>query len=226
MSYIWKDYSDNNKYVLSNTKSNIGSEVEKKYGNTILVNVLVRLYDVFFPYDLINSEKMLTDLIDKYLNDTEYTEVFNFLIHVHAMFDRSSSMSIQDITASCIEKQIQEDVFGEEIKKLYLSCDDNIRYHLLNYYAQMIVSNGTAELFENFIDTVFKNVNLYYEKETDMTIIYIHKEKNDTNLAIVKLASFFLCRMNRNVVVLWKGEHMPIIGEDFSMIIDDMCISF
>ncbi|MBQ7008831.1 MAG: hypothetical protein IJN05_06400 [Ruminococcus sp.] len=226
MSYIWKNYSDDKRYELSSEENNIGIETGKEINNTIPVNVLVRLYDVFFPQGYINSENSLSGLIEKYTCDTQYMEIFNFLVHVHAMFDKYSGMTVQDVIAMCVEKKIQENVFGEEIKECYLSCDDNVRYHLLNYYARMVLSEGTADVFENFIETVFKNVNLYYEKATNMSIIYIHNEKSTDNLAVVRLASYFLCRMNRNVVVLWKGEHMPIIDEDFSMIIDDMCISF
>lgn len=226
MSYIWNNYSDNNRYVLSDNRNNFGTEIVGINQNTFQVNVLIRLYDVFFPNDFVNSENSLKTLMDKYLYDPVYIDIFNIISHVHAFFDINSGMTTQDLISICIDKQIWDGDFGKKIRELYSLCDKKIRYHLLNYYSKMMLSKGTSESFECYIETVFKEVNQYYDNETNTSIIYIHKEKNEVNLAAVELALFFLCRISRNVVVLWKGEHMPIIGEDYSMIIDDMCLSF
>lgn len=224
MNYIWNNYSEENKFVISKCGLQSGKEVLDVSSDAVSVNVLGRLFDLVFPGKYIGSEDKYVQLIEQYLTSPEYKEIFNLLIHFQASFDRNCGFSVQDIVAMNIEEQINDGVFGEEIYNLYSECDLDRRCILLDFYARELISGGKNELFEECIAAIFGQVNIYFQRSTCCSYIYIHREKNEKDLRTVRLAMLLLCRLGRNVKIMWKGEHIPIIGTEYSMIIGNMSI--
>ena len=49
-----------------------------------------------------------------------------------------------------------------------------------------------------------------------------NKEKNEKDIDTVNLAKYFLCDIKRNIEIMWKGEHLPFIGYDYTMVLGEM----
>lgn len=224
MSYIWNDYSDEKKYVLGIKNIVSGIEVWNDKKEETSVNVLVRLFDLVFPKKYIDSEDKNNDLAERYTSDSAYQEIFNLMMHFQALLDRNSGCTVNDILALTIQTSILNSEFGEDIRNYYLSINDKARYYILNYYAEYLISQSREKVFEKFIENYYVKVNLYFQQSTYKTYIYIHEDKTEENLIILKLAEYFLCEIDRDIEIMWKGEHIPIIGFDYSMIIENMCL--
>lgn len=220
---IWNDYAKENRYVLNTNHIVTGVEVWKTgKGKEIPVNVLVRLFDFILPKAAIQTEEDYRHWIDRYQNDAKYQDVFNYLMHVQATFDLNSGMLVQDIFAQVIEKQIFAGTFGSDITVTYEACEDKARYWILITYADYLLSRNRKNLFEQFLETYFKEINIYYQKSTERTYIYIHREKTEALESIIQLAEFFLCDWKRDIEIMWKGEHLPFLGYDYSMVLGNM----
>lgn len=222
MSYIWNDYSNQKYYELAVENIVSGVEVWNTETKNTLVNVLPRLFDLFFSKSFIDSEEKYNNLVDDYKNNPEYKDFFNLIIHFQSMFDRNSGFSIYDIYSMYIEKRILNNEFGEKIKELYLSCNSETRYILLNCYSEYLLSGNRKNMFEKFLELNYKLINIYHQKSSEVTYVYIHKEKNEKDIDTVNLAKYFLCDIKRNIEIMWEGEHLPFIGYDYTMVLGEM----
>lgn len=222
MHYIWNNHSEDKRYFLGVENIATGIEVWDDDSRNTAVNVLVRLFDLVFPPDAVKSEEEYLKLIEKYQNDPKYQEIFNYLVHFQATLDLNSGFLVHDIIAMNIERCIFNGIFGDFIKNSYEKCDKKIRYILLSCYADYVISKNKKNMFEKFIEIVFAPVNVYYQHSTAKTYIYIHHEKDEEKISVLRLAEYFLCDINREIEIMWKGEHMSFIGFDYSMIIGDM----
>lgn len=222
MSYIWNDYSDNKYYELAVDNIVSGLEVWDTESEKTLVNVLPRLFDLVFPESIINTEEKYNELINAYIKNSDYKRFFNIIVHLQAMFDRNSGFSVHDIYSMYIEKKILRDGFGSNIKKQYLGCNSETRYLLLNCYTDYLLSDNRRNMFERYMELNFNVTNVYHQQSSSVTYIYIHKEKNDDDIKIIELAKYFLCDVKRNIEIMWKGEHLPFIGYDYTMVLGGM----
>lgn len=224
MNYIWNDYSENKRFSLATENVVPGVEVWNQRSETVSVNVLVRFFEVLFPRGLIKNEEDYESLLDKYVSQEKYRDIFNLIIHIMALFDLNSGIQINDILIKCIENMIINKEFGKSITDDYYDISNNAKYMLLNSYAEYIKSENRNNQFYSFLESYYKQVNIYYQKSRNLNYVYIHMERSHENEAILRLAEFFLADMNYNTEVMWKGEHIPIIGFDYTMIIDNICV--
>lgn len=219
MSYIWSDYSNKRRYSLCTEHLVSGVEVWKGNEADTKVNVLIRLKNLVFPPKLVQNEKNYSKLIEKYTNDAGYRDIFNFIMHMQAVSDLSSGAAYSDILSVITEREILNGDYGEEVKEDYFRCGEKEKYLLLQCRSEYLISDCRKNMFESFIEKVFREVNIYYQQSTAKTYIYIHTDKNEENLAALRLGSYFLADIGREVEIMWKGQHLPFIGTDWSMVL-------
>ena len=200
MSYIWSDYSTKRRYSLCTEHLVSGVEVWKGNEADTKVNVLIRLKNLVFP-------------------TKGYRDIFNFIMHMQAVSDLSSGAAYSDILSVITEREILNGDYGEEVKEDYFRCGEKEKYLLLQCRSEYLISDCRKNMFESFIEKVFREVNIYYQQSTAKTYIYIHTDKNEENLAALRLGSYFLADIGREVEIMWKGQHLPFIGTDWSMVL-------
>lgn len=222
MSYIWNNYSNEKNYEIAIDNIVSGIEVWDIESKKTFVNVLPRLFDLVFPQEYINTEEKYNDLISDYSQNPEFQNIFNIIIHFQVMCDRNSGFTKYDIYSMIIERLIFNNKFGENIRNMYLKLNSNQRYLLLNSYSEYLLSDNKRNMFERFLELNFQTTNVYHQQSSEVTYIYIHEEKTEENINLVKLAKFFLCDMKRIIEIMWKGEHLPFIGYDYTMILGEM----
>ena len=219
MAYIWNDYSAEKEYRLIENTIVPNAEVWDTLESPTLVNVMPRLFDLVFPYSAINNMDSLNVLYDKYLNDPEYQNIFDLMMHFQATLDLNSGAGIRDIVSRLTEKAVLDGGYGDEIRELYMRCDRNVRYMLLDCRSEYILSGSKKDMFERFISLAFRKINIYYQKSTAKTYIYVDLPFTDERQSITQLAEYFLSDLHRETEFMWKGEHLPFIGTDFTTIL-------
>lgn len=219
MGFIWSDYSEEKRFSLCTEHLVSGVEVWKAQGDDIKVNVLVRLKDLVFPPKIVKNDEIFSDIIDKYTNDTFYREIFNYIMHLQAVSDCNSGAGFSDIISINTENAIMNGDYGEDIRECYCNCSSIVRYVLLQCRSEYLISGGRKNMFEFFIEKVFSGVNIYYQQSTAKTYIYIHEDEDSQKLGIIRLGKYFLADMSRETEIMWKGEHLPFIGTDWSMVL-------
>ena len=222
MSYIWQEYSKQNRFKVTFEKISPYLEVwDMNDKNNISVNPLIRINETLFP-DL-DTEQMI-DLSKKYESEENYIEIVNLIIHEIAQIDRIKGIDLLYIWGAFERKTIEEGIYGIECASLFNAISNKKKQDiLLRYLAKYDMSKQRENMFDSALNALFNGVKMYYERSTDHVHIYIDEPKNDDNENLYSLVSLLFKDINIKDEVTWNN-HFGIIGFDAVMIQDEIQI--
>ena len=143
MSYIWQNYSATKDFYIEERPLSPYLEVGNETENKIGVNPVPRFYKIFAPF-------FKTDFEEKNFDALE-----NILFHYLAQLDLKSGKHLTSFLESELDKEIREDVFGIEARKIYLSLSENERRIFLIYLQRHESAQGLKNFFFQAVAQLF-----------------------------------------------------------------------
>lgn len=226
MSYIWQEYSKQNRYKVTFEK--ISPYLEVWYmndKNNISVNPFIRINRILFPDpDSETDSEKIIELSNKYESEENYIEIANLIIHEIAQFDRLKGIDLLYVLGDIERKNIEEVKYGSECATLFNAVSDKKKQDiLLRYLAKYDMTKQRESMFDSALNALFNGVKMYYERSTDHVHIYIDEPKSDDNENLYSLVSLLFKDINIKDEVTWNN-HFGIIGFDAVMIQDEIQI--
>lgn len=211
MSYIWQEYSRNNRFTVSFERISPYMEVwDMNDKNNISVNPFYRIYEIIFPDD--DPEKII-ELAYKYDNIPQYKDIVNLLIHEIAQTDRLKGTDLLFVMELIEERFIQEGKYGHECRSLFNSVSAEKQELILRYLSKYDISDQRENVFDSVLSAMFDDARMYYERSTEHVHIYINEVASDENINALSLASILFKNINIQTEVTWDN-HFGIIGFD------------
>ena len=209
MSYIWENYSSENKFSMMNFG---GSISEEAHINNIFVDVNVRKrFSKFFGND-----------IAEYLSLTENRDIFNIFIHALAQRDIIRGDLYSRAEYYVIQSEIEQGLYGKSVREKFSLLEPHDRRIILFY---MKYSHKNAERKDIFNEVFFEffgkmqneagtrkrwNPNfsehaaeIYYRNSRDIYYCFCAAEKNDYNQNAFELIKELFCDYNKKIKVIW-----------------------
>lgn len=224
MSYIWENYNENKKFIVSDKNISPYLEVFSTDEDIEYVNIFKRFSELFLPERIIQNEKEYIEILNKYMNDSRYIELANLAMHYLAQLDRIKALSSIDLISYNIFQDINKNVYGEKLKNNFLSLSRDKQKIILNLLAKYNENNQIETVYDEALYRCFSKVRIYYEKPTNKVHIYIGKEETENNKILLRVINYLFLDVGVNIRVMWKNEHFGIIGIDETMIIDNISL--
>ncbi len=170
-----------------------------------------------------------------YKTDGAYRDIVNIILHAMARLDRIRGVSAEEIKMGLVYKELREGLYGSFVRDNI----DRLRDRDLTGVLRMLVkheeSDGRERLFSECLETVFGRFIAYHEKSTGKNLIYIERPVNEYcevlkkgertyNETLFCIVLYLFADIGAEVEVFWENEHFGLIGRDFSMKMDQLCI--
>ena len=222
MSYVWQEYSKQNRYKVTYEKISPYMEVwDMNDKNNISVNPLVRINEMLFP-DL-DPEQMI-ELAKKYENEENYIDIADLIIHEIAQVDRLKGIDLLFIWSEIERNNIVNEKYGIKCTALFNAISDKKKKDvLLRYLAKYDMSKQRENMFDSALNALFNGVKMYYEYSTANVHVFINEPKTDENEDLYSLVSLLFKDVNVKDEVTWD-KHFGIIGFDAVMLQDEIQI--
>lgn len=208
MSYIWKDYSDQNTFRIAYEGFCPYLEIyNDENKNDIKVNVLIRFADIF-----------------KDMNFFEQHSGFdNILLHFLAQLDLQKGIYKSTIETMIIREDIEKGLYGKNVKNMFDSIDIKKQEIILKYILKDVKNKQKRLIFVDVVKEIFKNSCFIYSKSTDKFILHIGDTKNCERKIIIDLLKELFLDVFFDLYITWENG-IGIIDLDETMIIDSFII--
>lgn len=217
MSYIWEEYNKELYYYVPRDKQSYYQEVWKREGKFVAVNLYNRFMDIFFQNDDFMNEKRICQ-------DNRFKDIVNVSIHILSQLDRFRGVTLEDIKMSLVFDDIMNGLYGERIKILVDMLEYRELYIVLKELVKNYDSNNRECLFDETLRLIFGKVNIYKERSSDTTIVYIETIRNEYREYVFELICTLFSDINLSIECFWANEHFGIIDMDSTMKIDRLCV--
>ena len=211
MSYIWQNYSATKDFYIEERPLSPYLEVGNETENKIGVNPVPRFYKIFAPF-------FKTDFEEKNFDALE-----NILFHYLAQLDLKSGKHLTSFLESELDKEIREDVFGIEARKIYLSLSENERRIFLIYLQRHESAQGLKNFFFQAVAQFFLGSKFYFYEPEKKFLICLPYFETEHRKNLLDLLVFFLFDMGAAYEFFWNC-HFGVIGEDETMHLDELVI--
>lgn len=199
--YIWSEYSKNTYYeVLTGKISHYFEQFEKK-DNTAYVNIDFRFADIFFPEQNIENQE---ELFRKYLEDNNYKDFANLLLHYLAKLDLSRGLTLVDIVANIELKAIENNKYGENLKNNFNKLNSKHKEILTRYLAEYDLNNQKESYLNQVIFNSFKGVKIYYENFTQIMHFFIGESETLYNLNLLEIIKCLFKPIYLKMEIMWN----------------------
>lgn len=235
MSWIWQDYSIDNKYYIKDRFSAYSETFIDENSKNISFNPWLRFTEIFI--DSVNNEVSLKEL--QWL--LQHQEVINAIVHYLAQCDLLNGMSYIEIVKDLIYSEILNGTYGEKIKSLFILLNEKdqskIVEYLYEYHNQKektsIFNQVFLEMFKYDDDTIFyydslnscntkkeelllgfveNNPEIYYNSYNMITYCYCGSQDTIYNRNKFNLIKLLFANVDDNIKDIW-GNCFGIIGE-------------
>ncbi|MHA4987667.1 hypothetical protein [Cetobacterium somerae] len=215
MKYIWsliqEERTKQKKYELSVAYSDITSwiEVRSINENKFLININLRLYDIFEEYCEwlnIKNRTMSLNEIEAKLGSFE-----NRILHILGDMDLIRGRNIKEELIREIIGYIKEETSTEVFSQKELKILAHAVYRLRK-------TGMSKAIFKEVLDKIFGNCYLYSHKDNSY-ISYIGTKKSEQNEIKLEIIKNFFLDIECTLEVFWE-YHFGILGIDETMILE------
>jgi hypothetical protein len=217
MSYIWEEYDKELYYYVPKFKQSYYQEVWKREGKFVPVNLYNRFMDVFYRNEDRENEKRIRQ-------DNKFKDIVNVSVHLLSQMDRLRGISLEDIKMSLVFDDITNDLYGEEIREIVHVLEYRELYIILKELVKSIDTQNKECVFDETLKLIFGKVNIYKEKSTDKTIVYIESIRSEYRERVFKLVCLLFADIALSLECFWANEHFGVIGAYSTMRIDRLHI--
>lgn len=221
MSYIWSNYSDNNKYLINGRNNSSFQETYSYEENKIEVNLALRFSSIFY----LNEDNELSSLSE---------EAINTIVHYLAQKDIINGTLYTDLSLLLIKREIDNGLYGKEIKERFSKLADIDKRLFLKYIEIKNNKNNMEDLFPKLFMDMFGRINnmfkaqtswngdytehsseIYYNGYKDTYYYFCAAEENEENVNKFELAKLLFADCRKNIVPIWGKYCFGIIDEYF-----------
>lgn len=224
MSYIWNNYSWENKFKVSFYEISPYLEVFSRTDNFVYVNIFYRIYELLMPKAVLYNEELINKQLERYTDNERFSDIANLLMHFIAQTDQLKGIRLQEIMERISRKEIGQGRYGDDTKERFNSLQERDKDIILRYLAKYNLGSQRETVFDGVLNALFSKVRLYYEHSTEIIYVYIEEDNHEYNIKLYKLCEYFFKDFGIKTEVMWKQEHFGVIGIEDSMIIDEITL--
>ena len=214
MSKVWQDFDAEKEYIVDTNPVSPFIEVCCKSSRTVKVNPLVRFPQLFLP---LCQE-------DSGFSDEEKPVIENALFHYIAKMDRLSGMNLLALRLLDMHHDIQQGLYGTQVKEWYASLRPRDQYALLRGMEQSRYEEiPLYHMYRILLQHFFQGAKVYIHEAEQQVLAYIPEEESDAKERTAKLLQFLFLDLLWDTRLFWKWP-FGIIGEEQTMHMDNMVI--
>lgn len=169
-------------------------------------------------------EEIFKELFDINFNENKElrSTLFDILIHYLGELDLKSGLSKKEFYKMFLLKDINNNVFGESLKRNIECFNKEEKDIFLNALIILYKTGSSLELFKIVISKIFICSTIYLSKDSPKDIyIYLSEYKNELFEGKVNAILDTFLPVNMNSVLFWD-KHFGIIGEEKVMKNDEI----
>lgn len=227
MHYIWDNYDKDKYFSVINDGSPYIEVLNPKEARPE-VNIVGRIYNLLFPPQLRQdeaSEVTIGFYMEKYLEDLQYHDLANLLLHYQARLDRESGRNLLDFMADNLRELLLAGSYGTEAQSLFAGLNTAQQYEITTHLARYYVSGQRKSYYFIALQSVFTlGRETYYENETGIVHICLKEVRNEANEDLLELLEYLFKDIALKTNVMFKGEYCGIIGIASTMYLDEIGI--
>lgn len=150
--------------------------------------------------------------------------VFDITVHYLARQDLRQGMSRHEYYSRFIERDIENGVFSEDIRKAIKLFDEDEKRRVVNAVWSLYKTGESIRLFKKTVSSIFPKASIYKNADRKKEIIiYMNKEENISDRKkIDTLAELFL-QLDFEMLLYWR-RHFGVIGVDETMKTGEMAV--
>ena len=192
MSYIWENYSENNKFSIGNDveKSSFieAYKIKKDWiatptacndetsEETIVVNLMLRFASIFSLNDdswiATQSTTARNDDCESKSNEYLRDEIINIIVHYLAQKDLINGTYYTDYYLLLFQDEIEKGAYGEEVRDRFSKLSDLDKRLILKYMSLKHKQNNINDLFSDVFMDMFGRINNMFNEKTEWNSSY------------------------------------------------------
>lgn len=230
MSYIWKNYDKNGKFVIDKYYFSpfleVGLPYKLKDVDYIGANPIIRFYNIFEPW--LSEKDWLID--ERYLSENDAEALENAALHFLALLDRKCGVHTYSCVEFALHKSLLSGKYGKDVAKIYnhICSSDNqtsdmVCKVIVKWLRKHDEAKGRLLFFKDAVNEIFPDSLFYYNNQDQRYITYIPKVKNEFDETVVELLELLFMEATANTYVIWN-KHFGIIDNKQTMVIGNMSI--
>lgn len=224
MSYLWEEYDKKQRFYVS-TQGSSYMECQRGGGTDVSVNLNSRLHTFLLPESYVMQDVSKKGwLWDQYINDPRYGDVAHLLLTYKCQLERLLGLTSMELLCCLEERILLDGGYGASIQEEFSRLMEEDQDVLLHFLAKYNKGGQKDCYLLEALGGFFSDIQFHYEDATGIYHLYIHQEETEYHLNIYQICYDLFAPLTITIRVMWNGQCFAVIGEDRTMVIDEIVI--